>query len=77
MRRYQQTERVTGAFSAIRYDKFAGGCVTYRMHSTADLAGDFANETPLVLDLITRQALEQALHTRSGGRLHLDLGTAG
>jgi tRNA A-37 threonylcarbamoyl transferase component Bud32/membrane-associated phospholipid phosphatase len=74
--RYQRIERTTAAYSATWYDKFASGCVTYRLRSTTDLQGDFANQAPLVLGFITRQALQQALETRSGGRLHLDHETA-
>jgi hypothetical protein len=76
VRRYQRIEQDTGVFSATWYDQFMGGCITYRLHSATDPDGDFADETPVVLGLIARQTLQQALDTRSGGRLHLDPGTA-
>jgi hypothetical protein len=72
VRRYQPIEGSTGADSAAWYDRFAGGCVTARVHSTTDLDDGFANELPAVLGYISRQTLEDALETRSDGRLHLD-----
>jgi hypothetical protein len=69
-------ERLAGAFSATWYDQFPGGCVTYRLHSTTDLTGQFANEAPQVLGFTTRGQLRQALSQRSHGRLHLDPGEA-
>jgi hypothetical protein len=48
--------------------------VTYRLHSTTDPTGQFANEAPQVLGFTTREQLRQALSQRSGGRLQLDPG---
>jgi tRNA A-37 threonylcarbamoyl transferase component Bud32/membrane-associated phospholipid phosphatase len=72
VRHYQQTERLPGSFAATWYDRFPGGCVTSRLHSTSDLQGRFAAEAPLVLGFTPRQALQQALAERSNGQLHLD-----
>jgi tRNA A-37 threonylcarbamoyl transferase component Bud32/membrane-associated phospholipid phosphatase len=72
VRRDQLVERLAGAFSATWYDRFPGGCVTYRLHSTSDLEGQFANEAPSLLGFTTRAALRQALDQRSNGRLQLD-----
>jgi hypothetical protein len=38
--------------------------------SAADIG--FVAEARLIIDFTTRQALQQALEQRSGGRLHLD-----
>jgi tRNA A-37 threonylcarbamoyl transferase component Bud32/membrane-associated phospholipid phosphatase len=72
VRRFVLVEHLPGAFSGTWYDQFPGGCVTYRLHSTTDPTGQFANEAPQVLGLTTREQLRQALSQRSGGRLQLD-----
>ena len=74
VRRYQHTERASGTFSATWYDQFRGGCVTYRLRSTADLDGGFTADAASMLGFTNRSALRQALEARSGGRLHLDPG---
>jgi hypothetical protein len=72
MRRYQRVDQSTSVFGATWYDRFPGGCVTYRLHSTSDLEGSFAAELPVLLGFTGRDELRQALSQRSGGRLHLD-----
>jgi tRNA A-37 threonylcarbamoyl transferase component Bud32 len=72
VRRFARVEHLAGAFSATWYDQFPGGCVTYRLHSTTDPTGQFANEAPQVLGFTTREQLRQALAQRSGGRLQMD-----
>ncbi|HEY2959963.1 MAG TPA: phosphatase PAP2 family protein [Actinomycetota bacterium] len=72
VRRDQLVESLAGEFSATWYDRFPGGCVTYRLHSTSDLEGQFANEAPSLLGFTTRAALSLALGQRSDGRLQLD-----
>ena len=62
------------ARSATWHDEFPGGCVTYRLHSTTDPTGQFADEARSVLGFTTREQLRQALSQRSGGRLELDSG---
>ena len=74
VRRFVRKEPLTSAFSATWYDRFPGGCVTYRLHSTTDPTGQFANEAPQVLGFTTREQLRQALSQRSHGRLQLDAG---
>jgi tRNA A-37 threonylcarbamoyl transferase component Bud32 len=73
---YKRIEQASGRYSATWYDRFPGGCVTYRLHSRSDLQGRFASEVPLLFGFTSRQVLRQALHERSGGRLQLDAGTA-
>jgi tRNA A-37 threonylcarbamoyl transferase component Bud32/membrane-associated phospholipid phosphatase len=72
VRRYERVEQLSGEYTATWFDRFRGGCVTYRLHSTADPEGGFANEARLLLGFTTRQALRQALDERSGGRLQLN-----
>jgi hypothetical protein len=72
MRRYVRVEALTDRFTATWYDRFPGGCVIYRLHSTTDLTGQFAKEAPSLLGLTTREQLREALDQRSHGRLHLD-----
>jgi tRNA A-37 threonylcarbamoyl transferase component Bud32/membrane-associated phospholipid phosphatase len=74
VRRFVREEHLAGEFTETWYDQFPGGCVTYRLHSTTDPRGQFANEAPQVLGFTTRQQLRQALSQRSGGRLQLDAG---
>jgi hypothetical protein len=76
VRRDQRVDGLAGEYSATWYDRFPGGCVTYRLHSTNDLQGHFANEAPSLLGFTTRAELRQALDERSDGRLHLDSGEA-
>jgi hypothetical protein len=72
VRHYEQTQRLTDKFTATWYDRFPGGCITYRLESTTDTEGSFATEAALVRGFVTRQALQQALDERSNGRLSLD-----
>jgi tRNA A-37 threonylcarbamoyl transferase component Bud32 len=72
VRRFERVARLAGAFSATWYDQFPGGCVTYRLHSTTDPTGQFANQARSLLGFTTREQLRQALSQRSGGRLQLD-----
>jgi hypothetical protein len=74
VRRYERTEQLSGAYAATWYDRFPGGCVTYRLRSTADPEGGFATEAQLLLGFTSRQTLRQALGQRSQGRLQLDPG---
>jgi hypothetical protein len=54
------------------YDRFPGGCVTYRLHSTSDVEGSFAIDLPGLLGYTSRDTLREALRQRSNGRLQLD-----
>jgi membrane-associated phospholipid phosphatase/tRNA A-37 threonylcarbamoyl transferase component Bud32 len=74
VQRYQRIDQATDAFGATWYDRFPGGCVTYRVHSTSDVEGSFAIELPGLLGFTSRDALREALRQRSGGRLRLDSG---
>jgi hypothetical protein len=74
VRRYQRTESLTPTFQATRFDVFPGGCVTTRVRAPAAQAPEVVTEAPLILGFTTRQALQQALSQRSGGRLQLDPG---
>jgi hypothetical protein len=49
VRRDQLVESLAGKFSATWYDRFPGGCVTYRLHSTKDLMGQFTSEARSLL----------------------------
>jgi tRNA A-37 threonylcarbamoyl transferase component Bud32 len=72
VRRYEQVEGGAGEFAASWYDRFPGGCVTYRLHSRTDSEGRFAIEAPSLLGFTTRASLREALSQRSDGRLQLD-----
>ena len=71
--RSQRLDQLTGSvFAAVWFDRFQGGCITYRLHSTRDPEGRFAAELPAVVGLVSRGSLDQALQERSDGRLRLD-----
>jgi hypothetical protein len=72
VQRYQRIDRATSVFGASWYDRFAGGCVTYRLHSTRDVEGSFAIELPGLLGFTSRDTLRHTLVQRSRGRLQLD-----
>jgi hypothetical protein len=72
VRRSALVERGAGGFSATWWDRFPGGCVTYRLHSTADVDGRFTAELPALLRFASREELRQTLRQRSDGRLQLD-----
>jgi hypothetical protein len=72
VRRSELTEQLSGVYTATWYDRFPGGCVTYRLHSTQDPEGGFATEARILLGFTTRQTLRQGLDQRSQGRLQLD-----
>jgi len=71
-RQFMRIERLAPRFAATRFDVFLGGCVTTRMTAPAAFQADLTNEAHLILDLIPRQTLQQALEQRSNGQLHLD-----
>lgn len=72
VRHYERAEPSTGEFRATWYDLFPGGCLTYQLHSPGDVEGSFTADLPTLLGFATRDALRQALHQRSAGRLRLD-----
>jgi membrane-associated phospholipid phosphatase/tRNA A-37 threonylcarbamoyl transferase component Bud32 len=74
--RYERVDQSTSVFGATWYDRFPGGCVTYRLHSASDVEGSFAVELPALLGFVNRDTLRAALSQRSGGRLQLDAGAA-
>ncbi len=77
VRRYETVDQLGGGgYAATWYDRFPGGCVTYRLHSTSDPTGQFAVEAQVLLGFTSRQELARTLEQRSDGRLHLDPGTA-
>jgi tRNA A-37 threonylcarbamoyl transferase component Bud32 len=71
-RRSVRVEPLTGEFGATWYDRFPGGCVTYRLHSARDVEGWFAAELPTLMGFATRAELREGLDQRSDGRLRLD-----
>jgi hypothetical protein len=72
VRRYERIDRQTPRYQAVVLDQFPGGCVTTQasvpVANRAQVTGDLAT----ILHYTTRQALQQALDQRSGGRLRLD-----
>jgi hypothetical protein len=70
--RHARTDH-SGAGSAVTScTVFVGGCVTAQLQPTGAADAGVASEASSIVDFTTRQALQQALEQRSGGRLHLD-----
>ena len=76
VRRYQRIDRLAPRFEATRFDVFPGGCVTAQAAVPAANRAEVTSELATILHYSTRQALQQALDQRSGGRLRLDPPTA-
>jgi hypothetical protein len=72
VQRYQRIDRLTPRFEATHFDLFPGGCVTARSAVPAANRAEITSQLTTILDYTTRQALQQALDQRSGGRLRLD-----
>jgi tRNA A-37 threonylcarbamoyl transferase component Bud32/membrane-associated phospholipid phosphatase len=70
--RYERTDQGSSGRAATWYTVFPGGCVTAQLQGTSAADAGFATEARSIIDFTTRQALQQALEQRSGGRLHLD-----
>jgi tRNA A-37 threonylcarbamoyl transferase component Bud32 len=70
--RYERTDQGRSGRTATWYTVFPGGCVTAQLQWTSAADAGFATEARSIIDFTTRQALQQALEQRSGGRLHLD-----
>ena len=72
VRRYQRIQRQTPRFEAIHFDRFPGGCVTAQAAVPAANRAEITSELATIVHYTSRQALQQALDERSGGRLQLD-----
>jgi hypothetical protein len=72
VRRYQRIDRLAPRFEATRLDLFPGGCVTAQATVPAANRAEVSSQLTTIPSYTTRQALQQALDQRSGGRLRLD-----
>jgi hypothetical protein len=70
--RYERTVLGGSGRAATWHTVFPGGCVTAQLDWTSAADAGFATEARSIIAFTTRQALQQALEQRSGGRLHLD-----
>ncbi len=70
--RFERTDQGRSGRAATWYTVFPGGCVTAQLDWTSAADAGFATEARSIIDFTTRQALQQALEQRSGGRLRLD-----
>ena len=71
-RRYLWIEDQAPQFSATRFERFPGGCVTTRLTAPAVHQARLTTQAGALLGLTSRQTLQQMLEQRSEGRLHLD-----
>ena len=72
VQRYQRIDRLAPRFEATRFDRFPGGCVTARSAVPAATQAEVTSQLATIVHYTSRQALQQALDQRSGGRLRLD-----
>ena len=72
VQRYQRIHRQAPGFETTRFDQFPGGCVTTQATVPATHRAEITSQLATILHYTTRQALQQALDQRSGGRLQLD-----
>jgi tRNA A-37 threonylcarbamoyl transferase component Bud32 len=72
VRRYLRIEDQAPQFSATRFERFPGGCVTTRLTAPAVHQARLTTQATALLGLTSRQTLQQMLEQRSDGRLHLD-----
>src|SRR5512132_436333 len=72
VQRYQRIQRQAPGFEATRFDRFPGGCVTTQATVPAANRAEITSQLATILHYTTRQALQQALDQRSGGRLRPD-----
>jgi tRNA A-37 threonylcarbamoyl transferase component Bud32 len=72
VRRYQRIDRQTPRVEATRFDRFQGGCVTAQATVPGANRAEVTGQLATILGYTSRQALQQALDQRSGGRLRLD-----
>jgi membrane-associated phospholipid phosphatase/tRNA A-37 threonylcarbamoyl transferase component Bud32 len=70
--RYERTDQSGSGPAATWYTVFSGGCVIAQLQWTSAADAGVATEARSIIDFTTRQALQQALEQRSGGRLHFD-----
>jgi hypothetical protein len=76
VRRYQRIDRRAPRLELTRFDLFAGGCVTAQAAVPAANQAEVTSHLATIPSYTTRQALQQALDQRSGGRLRLNPPTA-
>src|SRR5215207_6242509 len=72
VQRYQRIDRLTPRFEATHFDRFPGVCVTAQAAVPAANRAEVASQLAAIVGYTSRQALQQALDQRSGGRLRLD-----
>ena len=72
VQRYQRIQRQAPGFEATRFDRFPGGCVATQAAVPAANRAEVTSQLATILHYTSRQALQQALDERSGGRLQLD-----
>jgi hypothetical protein len=72
VRRYERIDRQTPRYQAVVLDQFPGGCVITQASVPAANKAEVTGDLAPILHYTTRQALQQELAQRSGGRLRLD-----
>jgi membrane-associated phospholipid phosphatase/tRNA A-37 threonylcarbamoyl transferase component Bud32 len=75
--RFERTDQGPSGRAVTWYTVFPGGCVTAQLDWTSAADAGIVTEARSIIDFTTRQALQQALEQRSGGRLHLDPASTG
>jgi tRNA A-37 threonylcarbamoyl transferase component Bud32/membrane-associated phospholipid phosphatase len=68
----QRVDRQTPRYEAVTVHPLPGGCVTTTVSAPAANRAEVTRDLPTMLGYTSRQALQEALDERSGGRLRLD-----
>src|SRR3954469_14931578 len=74
VRRYERPDGGAAGTATVRFDVFAGGCLTSRLAAPLGRQPALAVEAARLLDPTSRASLEQVLQRPSDGRLSLDPG---
>jgi len=72
VRRYQRMEPTSPRVTIVRFDVFAGGCLTIRLLAPPEHVAPLTAELSRLLGYTSRSALQLILNERSDGRLQLD-----
>jgi hypothetical protein len=67
LRRFEEVRDVSGGFSARRYYRSSGSCVTYVFEFDQERASALVNEVSLMLGFVARSELREEIHDNTDG----------
>jgi tRNA A-37 threonylcarbamoyl transferase component Bud32 len=72
VRRFETAQTLQAGHAVHWFDRFQGGCVSYRLQSIIGIENPLKDEASMVFGFATRQMLRRALEARTAGRQSLD-----